>query len=502
MSTEIFTPTQEKILSVTSTISGTLSLLASTTIIRKVATSTDRLKSPYARIVFGLCTSDIFVSIANATSTFLTPSGTSWMSVGNEATCTIQGFFSLMGSVSTPFYNLSLCIFYLCVVKYSMRGTRFRHEIEPYLHAIPIVWSLFIAIYAASAGLINPGNGAICHLGSYPTNCHLDEDIPCERGENIQRIRWIFNGVPILLIFIGIFGVMIKLGLNVRRQEKIMESYSFRLQMERRQEIVVAHARKSLRSGSSTANLARNKNSTKESVSSLFAEVSSTANSTGEVSSFTTFSGCTTTNSTTRTRSMISSTSTTTAPPPPTTTTTTTTTTRKRKRRKSQATEIFTQAILYFLAFLATFAPLFAIPIAQAFYGKGGIPFGFYVTANILYPLQGVFNILVFTRPLVSKLRRSNPQYSYPRAMFMILFKDSISISTSYHRRTSRHLSSIGQLSTASRSSRRRSSIFGSVRRFSALDFFSRQQDNNNGNIVIPPQESVPPWSGGNSSIQ
>jgi hypothetical protein len=428
-SQQLFTPSQDKVLALSSAISGSLSVIASSIIVFKITTSTDRLNSPYARILFGLCVSDIFVSLGNATSTFLSPSGTAWNAVGNEATCTAQGFFSLLGSVSTPFYNLALCIYYLCVVKYSMRSPQFRRKVEPYLHAIPISWSLFIAIYAAAAGLINKGNGSTCHLAAYPKNCHIDEDVTCERGENIRQIQGMFNGLPTSLIIIAVFGVMIKLGLDVRRQERTMEAYSFRLQFEKRQSAVYA------RRFANPILVARN-NSKQSRLSSL--ELSSSPNVAGNNSKQSEQSSATTM------ATLLSTRSSTTLSHTPT----------RRRRRKSRASEIFLQAFLYFVAYLATFAPIFALCIAEAVYGHGNIPFCFYVLISILYPLQGVFNIFVFIRPTVSKLRRSNRDYSYLRALGMVLVqKDTICITNSDRRQSSRYLASIDQLPT-SRASR------------------------------------------------
>lgn len=489
----VFTQSQEVFLALSSCIAGSLSAIASTTILFKICHSRDGLRTPYARILFGLALSDICVSLGNASSTFFFPKGMGWKAIGNEGTCTLQGFISLLGAVSTPFYNLSLCIYYLCVVKYSMRGPRFREKVEPYLHLIPLTWSLFIAIYSAARGIINPGNGMTCYINPYPKNCHLEEGVTCERGEHVRQERWIFVGLPTFLIIIGVFGVMLKLGLDVRRQEKTMEAYSFRLQMESRQHANInSTSRRSTRRDQSPndsqheseSNLldqrsSQNSSRLSKSLSYLVPSRLSIRSSTNLTpATATTTDG--TTNDNTATANTVNT----------ATNTAATTTTNRRRRRKSQAGEIFIQAKLYFLAFLATFAPIFALVIAEGVYGSGNIPFPFYVAIHVLYPLQGVFNILVFIRPQVSRMRRSKPEYSYLRALCSVLISGDISNSPSGgRRRSSRHMASVGRL-TSSATSRtqnnsRRLSLMNS-RRFSSMSFLR-------GSMRVPPQDDEEP---------
>lgn len=44
------------------------------------------------------------------------------------------------------------------------------------------------------------------------------------------------------------------------------------------------------------------------------------------------------------------------------------------------------------------------------------VPFGLFLTARFFNPLQGVFNILVFSGPFVSSMKRSHPEYSWWKA--------------------------------------------------------------------------------------
>lgn len=128
---------------------------------------------------------------------------------------------------------------------------------------------------------------------------------------------------------------------------------------------------------------------------------------------------------------------------------------RQSSVRRSQTREIHRQAVLYFLAFGFTFGFIFLAEIMEAILGRGNVPFAFYVLIDIFLPLQGVFNILVFMRPQVTKLRRRNPGYSYLKTLFVCLRNIDVSGSGGVRRggslrvsvrRSSRHLASVGKL--------------------------------------------------------
>ena len=85
--------------------------------------------------------------------------------------------------------------------------------------------------------------------------------------------------------------------------------------------------------------------------------------------------------------------------------------------------EITTQALLYAGAFFLCYGP-FAIASVLFNFGVSMSStvqsiFGF--TFAIFYPLNGLFTILIYTRPEVGNLKRSHPDYSWLRALAMVL---------------------------------------------------------------------------------
>ena len=82
--------------------------------------------------------------------------------------------------------------------------------------------------------------------------------------------------------------------------------------------------------------------------------------------------------------------------------------------------EVISQALLYMgCCFLTYIFPLISRVISLQ--GKE-VPFIILFLARFFLPLQGFFNIIVYTRPHIVSLRRNNPQYSWFKA-FVIVFK-------------------------------------------------------------------------------
>ena len=208
-------------IAVTPMVTGTLSILASSTVIKKVLKSESRMKNPYNRLLVGLCVFDIIASSTHVASTLPSPRDMAgrWGAIGNDTTCEIQGFLMLLSIVSTPLYNLALCIYFLCVINYCMTDQRFGCSVEPYLHALPILYGLATSIYTLCLGYINPST----------TTCWIGAPNDPEGDAFSQKLVWIINGIPILLIFFSIVAIMCMIAWQVYKQERTMERYRFQL---------------------------------------------------------------------------------------------------------------------------------------------------------------------------------------------------------------------------------------------------------------------------------
>ena len=202
-------------------VSGTLSIAASSTIVIKVLKSRSRFSTPYNRLLIGLCLYDIIISTCQGLSTVPVPRGSRgyWLALGNETTCKIQGTVTMLSVVSTPLYNLALCFYFLCVVKFNMTDEKFRNVWEPFLHGFNILYGIVTAIVALALDYVQPA-WTMCWINS-PTN-------PMGDAKSLQ-FTWIVNGGPILAIFVGMVIIFLSILWTVYKQERTMNRYRFQL---------------------------------------------------------------------------------------------------------------------------------------------------------------------------------------------------------------------------------------------------------------------------------
>jgi hypothetical protein len=200
-------------------IGASLSLFVSTFIIYKISRSRTKLTSPYSRFIFGLSAYDAFFSFVNFFSSIPLPKDAPdvWGALGNETTCHIQGLLFVATIVSIPFYNLSLCIYSLCVIKHSMRDEDFSRRIEPYLHAIPFIFGSFSAIYTLSKGYVN-ATGNMCFIRSESK----------EGDECSKKILLYLIVIPYIIVLMAMMLFMGMIFWTVWMQDRTMDQYRFR----------------------------------------------------------------------------------------------------------------------------------------------------------------------------------------------------------------------------------------------------------------------------------
>ena len=184
--------TEIKTFSIMRHISGTLSLVASITLVWILLRSHVRLSTTTNRLLFALCVADIMSSSAHVFSSFVAPKELNylvWNAHGNVASCEASGFFQFMGMNLGMFYNASLCFNYLAIVRYNKRPDYIRDKIEPWFHGVSIIFSLVVSIIPLIKNYYNFAQ--TCLPNAYdPKHCEGYEDgivpdgytIPCGRG--------------------------------------------------------------------------------------------------------------------------------------------------------------------------------------------------------------------------------------------------------------------------------------------------------------------------------
>ena len=222
-----YTPTAIAV-KVVSMTSGLASLISSTTIITMIFRSSKKLADPYRRLIFGISCFDILQSLSHTLVLFKSnpdEAVSSWLTLGNQASCQVLGFFYFAGHNGSLFYNLSLNIFYLCLVKYNVKKDCYRHRIEPFLHGVPVAWSITLASIIIGTGHMNPSHRQVCYISPYPANCLDNPDVECIRGTQTFLYRIIFHLGPIFVAFVGILLTLGILWWTVNAQERRMNKY-------------------------------------------------------------------------------------------------------------------------------------------------------------------------------------------------------------------------------------------------------------------------------------
>ena len=120
-----------------------------------------KLKTPNNRFLLVMSIINVVQSIAYAFSVLPLPrsSGT-YAAIGNDLTCSIQGFIVQMGLL-VPCYNACLCIWYLKSIKYNMTAEEFQQRFEPYCHAVSLLAPFIFATVLACFDKYAP-RGYLC----------------------------------------------------------------------------------------------------------------------------------------------------------------------------------------------------------------------------------------------------------------------------------------------------------------------------------------------------
>lgn len=322
--------------------------------------SKKKLTLPYRRIILALSIYETVFSVFLVLTLPMLPSSDNiWGSMGNDASCKALGFFIYMGSTGVPMYNLSLCVFYVCIILYSMKQKIFEIKIEPFLHAIPILWSLIGGTILLVRGYFNiEAYNIFCWIASYPSDCGTNEAVPCERGANYKQMRMLLLIVPNVFVFVVIVITMGCVCHKVYKLDQRIQQYTFRSPILLKDDVILNRQRRQ-----STVDFISNKKVAPRRAS----------------------------------RDMIRL-------------------TKKSSRNKA----VMTQALLFVLAYIITWSSVSVIAIFHlANYDPP--PFIFQVFARISSPSQGFMNLLVYTAPMIKSFRNHHPEYSWMKTLIEVI---------------------------------------------------------------------------------
>jgi hypothetical protein len=213
-----FTDAQQKALAVVPKFTSFLSLLAQLWIIAEVSHSQQKRGSVYHRLLAALSLAGLFRATGLFLSTWPMPAEQPFVfgNVGSLASCNCQGFLIQFG-LSAPLYVAMICVYYWLAIRHGWSERRIQ-RIERYMHIVPWVCGIATAVTGLVLDLYNPG-GFYCWIAPFPDGCDRDSDIPCERGEHSNAYKLALYYAPLLVSFAVVLYCLGSVYFGMRREE-------------------------------------------------------------------------------------------------------------------------------------------------------------------------------------------------------------------------------------------------------------------------------------------
>eukprot|EP00553_Chaetoceros_curvisetus_P014156 CAMPEP_0204634424 /NCGR_PEP_ID=MMETSP0717-20131115/29230_1 /ASSEMBLY_ACC=CAM_ASM_000666 /TAXON_ID=230516 /ORGANISM="Chaetoceros curvisetus" /LENGTH=529 /DNA_ID=CAMNT_0051652853 /DNA_START=193 /DNA_END=1778 /DNA_ORIENTATION=- len=220
--------------------SASISLVASVTMAIMVTRSERGLSTPYRRIILGLSIADILQSSACLLSPFTVPhdvisdavmnipelslTSTHIWAIGNDATCRATAYVLATGISAVQMYICFICFYYLCKLKYRMNNDTFRDKYEWKIHTFIILYNLCMSSLALGLDLFHTRTTMFCYVAEQPFGCRRHPDIVGECDQVIERRVRLFVYLDMVsftvILLVGIFGIMVMLNCHVRALDR------------------------------------------------------------------------------------------------------------------------------------------------------------------------------------------------------------------------------------------------------------------------------------------
>ena len=193
------------------------------------------------RLVFAMSSADVICSIGMAAGTLAMPKNMVYdfegKTIGNEFTCSLQGFLVFFAGFATMAYKACLSVYFMCSITYKMKDAKIRKCVEPFMHVVCILATLPTAILFWVHKWYNPTpNDTWCVAVSYPYYCnpeyeHADScsirgspssyQIASRKALILYYAVFFFFLVPIITVW-----CMFRIIRTVYLQEKHIKAYS------------------------------------------------------------------------------------------------------------------------------------------------------------------------------------------------------------------------------------------------------------------------------------
>jgi hypothetical protein len=205
-----------------------LSMLGSVLTLRALTMyrKSGRHLTTYHRLLAGISIFDLLLSTALAFGPLPMPANVGYPGAfGNQQSCTAQGFFVQLGTASFP-YSQMLVLHFMLVIRFNVSEKVMATYIEPFMHLVPILFHVTTSIAGLFAEVFN-ASGNFCWIGEDPPGCDEIPELECERGDYAELFGLWLSSYPFLfwngLIVLWVLIVAI----TVIRQQRTRLSYLF-----------------------------------------------------------------------------------------------------------------------------------------------------------------------------------------------------------------------------------------------------------------------------------
>ena len=211
---------QEKLLALLPIPTALLSIFGSVTIIC-MAYKTRRFKkwSTYTRLLVSMSCLDILFTVVFASSAFLLPQDTSlrvW-AFGNDQTCSAIGAL-LQFSYAGVMYSGMLSYYFLLAAKYGWKKRTISRYVEPIMHFISLGYPFATSVAGLVLGVYHETElGQSCWVANYPESCGQGPD---ESGEPCQStmLGYIFGATMVAFTLMSLICNNVAILVFVRKQ--------------------------------------------------------------------------------------------------------------------------------------------------------------------------------------------------------------------------------------------------------------------------------------------
>lgn len=145
-------------------VSGSLSLIASSVVIYIMSRSRSKFSTTLNRLLLALNISDMMSSTWFIVGPLALPKQHYFVhnAIGTEFSCKIQTFLLASGLFTSPYYTLSVCLYYLSIIKYKARDDWIRSKLEPWFLGLPLINIVLFLVVSITDSDSSNSIGVVC----------------------------------------------------------------------------------------------------------------------------------------------------------------------------------------------------------------------------------------------------------------------------------------------------------------------------------------------------